>query len=173
MRAWPALLLFLPLVAAAQMFGSGETYSGLAPWVETKVALPQYPKTENYLPFQVSANTPFSFFVDAKSISIGADGVVRYSLIAKSPDGGLNVSFEGMRCSTKQFRVYAFGRSDKTWSEARRSRWEPMRGVAQQLQRSVLFEDFFCPLGISIATVEEGVQGLRRGNNPLAVPLPY
>jgi len=155
MRAWLALCLIMPLAAWAQAGGA-----------ENQVPLPEYPKAENYLPLEVSETTSFSFFVDAKSISVGSDGVVRYSLIAKSPDGALNISHEGIRCSGREFRVYAFGRSDNTWSESRVSRWQPIPSDTRNAQRSVLYREFLCPLGSIIQAPEEGVQALRRGGHP-------
>ena len=166
MRAWPALLLILPLAACAQAPGSETNYGDRDRRGEVAVPLPQYPKPENYLPFEVSATTPFDFFVDAKSVSVGADNVVRYSVIAKSADGVLNVSFEGMRCGERQFRMYAVGRSDNTWSEVRNSRWEPIRSYQRNAQRAVLYSDYFCPSAGYIASAEEGMRALRNGGNP-------
>jgi len=165
MRAWLALTLMLPLAAAAQTFSSGENSGDRGSRGEVKVPLPAYPKAENYLPFQVSATTPFAFFVDAKSISVGADRVLRYSVIAKSAEGGLNISFEGMRCADRQFRVYAFGRPDNTWFELRDSRWEPIPRDPRNAQRAALYNDYFCPMTGSIATAEDGVRALKYGGN--------
>lgn len=131
--------------------------------------LPAYPKPENYLPLQVSATTPFDFFVDAKSISVGKDGVVRYSLIATSKDGALNVSFEGLRCSDVQFRVYAFGRPDSTWSEARNSQWRQIPADARNAQRAVLYRDFFCRARGIVGSAEEAVRALRSGGRSGAI----
>jgi hypothetical protein len=128
--------------------------------------LPEYPKPENYLPLRVSATTTFDLFVDAKSVSVGKDGVVRYTRIAKSPDGALNVSFEGIRCSEGTFRIYAFGRPDKTWSEARSSLWQAMPADSRNAQRSVLYSESFCPGGVIIYSADEGVQALRAGKHP-------
>ena len=121
----------------------------------------------------MSATTPFVFFVDAKSISVDTDGVVRYSVIAKSSDGGLNISFEGMRCADGQFRVYAFGRADNTWSEARNSKWEPIRVDQRNAQRAVLYSEYFCPVTGNIATSEEGLRALQKGGNPRAIITGY
>jgi CNP1-like family len=164
-RAWLALALILPFAAAAQTFGFGENSGDRGGRVEVQVPLPAYPKPENYLPFQVSATTPFAFFVDAKSISVGADRVVRYSLIAKSAEGGLNISFEGMRCADYQFRVYAFGRADNTWFEVRNSRWQAIPKDSRNAQRKVLHDDFFCPDTGYIATAEQAVRALKSGGN--------
>ena len=173
MRAWHALLLLVPFAASAQMPGSETRYGEPDRRGEAAVALPPYPKPENYLPFQVSATTPFLFFVDANSLSVGADQVVRYSLIAKSADGALNVSYEGMRCSDMQFRVYAFGRSDNSWVEARNSQWEPIRITSRNTQRGVLYSDFFCPTAGYIGTAEEAVRVLKNGGNPRAANKGY
>lgn len=166
MRIWPALVLILPLAAGAQGFGSDRGAGEPGSRAETRVALPQYPKPEDYLPFEVSATLPFAFFVDAKSLSVGGDGVVRYTAIAKSQSGALNISFEGMRCADGQFRVYAFGRADKSWSEVRDSRWETIRNDPRNAQRAVLYSDFFCPVKGNIASAEEGVRVLKSGGNP-------
>jgi CNP1-like family len=165
MRAWAVLMLMLPLAAAAQTPGFDDGHSDRASRAEKQLALPPYPKPENYLPFQVSATMPFAFFVDAKSISVGADGVVRYSLIARSSDGALNISYEGMRCSDGRLRVYAFGRSDRTWFKVRDPKWEVIRKNPRNAQRAVLFNDFFCPVTGNIATAEQGVRALKNGGN--------
>jgi len=174
MRAWIVLMLMLPLAAVAQTPGFGDSHSERASRAETPVPLPPYPKPENYLPFQVSDTLPFAFFVDAKSISVSADGVVRYSLIAKSSDGALNISYEGMRCSDGEFRVYAFGRRDKTWFEVRDPKWQVIRKNPSNAQRAVLYSDFFCPvIGGGIATAEEGVRALKNGGNQRATITSY
>ena len=166
MRARLALALILLLAAwAQQSVADGELKDG-GRWEEIQTQLPEYPKPENYLPLRVSATTQFDFFIDAKSVRIGKDGVVRYSLIAKSPEGALNISFEGIRCSEGKFRIYAFGRDDKSWSEARSSQWQSMPIDPRNAQRAVLHSQYFCPAGSIIDTPEEGVKGLRAGGHP-------
>jgi CNP1-like family len=166
MRGWLALGLMLPLAAWAQTRDPDGNFKEDGRWEEVRAQLPEYPKPENYLPFRVSETTSFEFFVDAKSVSVGKDGVVRYSLIAKSSDGALNVSFEGIRCLDGKFRIYAFGRPDKTWSEARGAIWQAMPADARNAQRTALYGEYFCPGGGIIYTSEEGAQALRAGRHP-------
>ena len=168
-RGWLALWLMLPLLTWAQTRGFDGDSRDAGRSQEVQVQLPEYPKAENYLPLQASPMSSFDFFVDAKSVSVGKDGVVRYSMIAKS-SGALNISFEGMRCSERQFRIYAFGRTDNTWSEARSSAWQAMPADFRNNQRAVLYHDFFCPAGGIIYTPEEGVQALKAGGHPHATP---
>ncbi len=170
MRAWFALALIVPLVALAQSPGFDEGRGERDGKLEAPLQLPPYPKPENYLPFELNVTTPFAFFVDAKSISVAADGVVRYTVIAKSADGVLNISYEGMRCAEREFRVYAFGSNGNTWVEVRNSKWEPIRSEKRNAQRAVLHSDYFCPMSGNIATAEQGVRALRMGGGSAKSP---
>lgn len=133
------------------------------PWVELQSQLPAYPKEENYLPFFVSATAVNQFFVDARSISIGEDGVVRYTLIVKSPYGAVNVSFEGVRCGSGELKLYAFGRSDGTWSRARTASWESIEYKDINRHHHMLHDDFLCVGHTPVRSVEEIVKKLKAG----------
>ena len=142
-----------------------EEGSGGKPWEEQKTRLPPYPKPENWVPIYVSPATTFEFFVDRASVSVGQDGVVRYTLVARSSSGATNVGYEGIRCQTFERKLYAFGRFDGAWSQARDPRWVRIsRGQANR-QHAALAEDFFCyQQGGPVRTSEEAVQALQRGN---------
>lgn len=133
------------------------------PWVELQAQLPAYPAEGNYLPFFVSATAVNQFFIDAQSISIGEDGVVRYTLIVKSPHGAVNVSFEGMRCASGERKLYAFGRSDGSWSKARASKWENIEYKDVNRHHHMLHDDFFCIGQTPAKSVEDIVKNLKTG----------
>ena len=127
--------------------------------------LPQTPRREDRLPFTVDSGSDFGFFVDRSSISVGADGVVRYTLIAVSPLGAENVSFEGVRCKSREHKTYATRRADGGWSR----REGPWRRAAQRWQQALRAE-YFCPQGVPIATAAEGIDALTRGGHPNKFP---
>lgn len=143
----------------------GEYFEEEKPWAEVEAALPEYPKPENLVELYVSAVASNKFLVDAKSISVGGDGVVRYSVVVKTLGGATNVSFEGIRCKTKERRLYAFGRSDSTWSKAHSQDWAGIRPGGYQ---AVLYKEYFCPGGVAIYRAEEGVGALKQGGHPHA-----
>lgn len=165
-------LLTVVLSGAAQaqfdnkMYGVNIDEDSLAPWQEVEAAPPEYPHPENLIEFYVSAATPNKFFIDAKSLSVGADSVVRYVVAIKTPSGVANVGFEGLHCDTYERRVYALGRSDKTWSQARNKGWTTIPPASPNGYQSVLFKDYFCPSGHAILNAEEGLDALRRGGHP-------
>jgi hypothetical protein len=104
--------------------------------------------------------------VDAASISVGEDGVVRYVLVARSAQGAESVSFEGIRCSTSEYRIYATGLADGRWAPTRASSWRPIAPRSVARWHNALSREFFCPSGRPIRNAAEGVLALRRGDHP-------
>lgn len=136
-------------------------------WQEGEVKLPAYPKTEGLLEFFVSGASSFRFFIDPASLSPGnKDGVVRYTLIARSPSGYSNISYEGIRCATSSYRVYATGNEGR-WMP-KDAEWRPIEPKTVQRWHLVLRSTYFCPVRIPIWTVAEGLDALRRGGHPAA-----
>lgn len=141
----------------------GESFEEEKPWVEVEAVLPEYPKPENLVQFYVGAVASNIFLVDAKSLSVGEDGVVRYVIVIKTSGGATNVSFEGVRCKTKERRLYALGRGDNSWARARTKDWADIRPGSYQ---AILYKEYFCPRGVALYKAEEGVDALRRGGHP-------
>ena len=94
---------------------------------------------------------------------------MRYTLIAVSPLGAENVSFEGVRCKSREHKTYATGRADGSWSR-REGSWRRIgTGNAQRWQYTLRVE-YFCPQGVPIATAAEGIDALMRGGHPNKSP---
>ena len=87
------------------------------PWQEGDYQLPPYPAQPDWIAVSTDNLQVNQYFVDAKTLSAGEDGVVRMIVRVKSPAGGENLSFEGLLCNEGSYRAYAFGNSvDKTGS---------------------------------------------------------
>jgi hypothetical protein len=132
---------------------------------EREVRLPAAPATDSLIEFFPSAASSFRFFVDPASLSVD-EGVVRYTLVARSSSGHENVSYEGMRCRSNLVRVYAYGHSG-AWSRAR-SEWKPIEAKTVQRWHNELRDRYFCPLKLPIQSAAEGLDALRRGGHPMA-----
>ncbi len=114
------------------------------PWEELQAQLPPYPKTGNLIQFDTGAHSSNRYFVDAASLSVGEDKVVRYTLVVTTSGGATNVSFEGIRCDKGQLRVYAFGRPDSVWSRARDSNWRPIVYREVNGHHNILQKSYMC-----------------------------
>lgn len=163
------MLALAHAAAPAQPPSDWERRQAERQWREIEAALPAYPRKENLLPFFVSAATSFEFYIDGASLSVGADGVVRYVLVARSSQGAESVSFEGMRCSTSEVRIYAVGTRDGAWARSA-GRWREIEPRSVQRWHNALRDEYFCPLGNPIHGPQEGVAALRRGGHPSRAP---
>ncbi len=130
-------------------------------WEEMQTKLPPYPKPETLLKLDVGGSAN-NFFVDGASLTVGDDGVVRYALMVKTTGGATNVSFEGIRCDTRELRVYAFGRPNGEWSRARNTGWRYIEFRDVNNYHLTLFREHFCPTRNTIATVPQIIRTLKQ-----------
>ncbi len=155
--------------AAGQVKSDWELQQERSGWKEAEVKPPAYPRKENLIEFFVAAASDFRFFVDGASLSVGPDGVVRYALVARSPSGAENLTFEGIRCATGEYRIYAVGRPDGVWA-GRASEWRVIEPRTVQRWHNALQREYFCPDREPVRTPEEGVNALREGRHPRILP---
>ena len=164
MKKLPLLFLFLLLPFASHAGPSlfGDKPEEQKQWLEDEPVLPAFPASKNLIPFDASPVNRNQHFVDATSISVGKDAVVRYTVVIEAPSGAKNISFEGMRCETGERRFYAYGHSDGTWLPARSTVWQEIDFVSGFSYQKILYEEFFCPPGRFAQTPAEAVMNLRR-----------
>ncbi|MEW6132508.1 MAG: CNP1-like family protein [Pseudomonadota bacterium] len=157
------LLALLPGLAPAVEYLNPDFVEDETPWEEMAASLPPYPKNENLIAFEVSSATSNKFMVDTASLSVGKDGVVRYTVVIESPRGARTVNYEGMRCDTGEYKIYGFGQADGSWTENKRAAWEPFKQRSLLSYHKALSEDYFCPDWIAIRDAEQGIRNLKRG----------
>jgi hypothetical protein len=159
------LVLSLQLVASfaaqAQSRFEQDFDDDVKSWQEIATQIPAIPQPENLIPFYVSAITTIRFAIDSKSLSIGSDGVVRYTLVSKTAAGAENISYEGIRCQTSEVKLYAFGHKDGTWGRSHRDKWTPIVDQGINRQHAALVNDYFCDNKIVRANVDEILDRMR------------
>jgi hypothetical protein len=133
---------------------------------ESVLVLPPLPQARDLIEFEAGAGAGLRYFVDAASLSVGPDGMVRYTLVARSPEGVENVVHEAMRCASGDYRVHAVGRG-AGWA-GRETPWQAISGPRVQRWRGALQREYFCPQSEPIRSAEEGVRALREGGHPFA-----
>lgn len=71
------------------------------------VNLPVTSTPTDWLKFKVQRFSEHEYALDPASIAVGGDGIARYSLLIRSAKGVDNVSHEGVRCVTGEWKMYA------------------------------------------------------------------
>lgn len=135
-------------------------------WRETEWVLPASAKPGALLNVDVGPVEQNRFEIDRASISVGNDGVVRYMMIVTSPSGARTVTFEGVRCASRERRVYAYGRADDTWSKSTSARWDRINLRTINGYALTLWKQYFCPNGSPVRDAAEAINALVAGGHP-------
>jgi hypothetical protein len=122
-------------------------------WAEDKVdtlpALP--PDDKGLMQFDVSSASPLTYSIDPKSVSIGKDSVVRYTVVIESSQAR-NVRYEGMRCDTYETRLYAAGDdTGKSWDRTVSDSWDRIKQSSLNGYQNALYDDYFCNNRLPVA----------------------
>ncbi len=114
-------------------------------WEESQVTPPAWPQDGDWQSFYTAVTVKNTVSIALPTLQVADDKVVRYVLKISSPEGAENVSFQGLRCETGEFKLYAIGRpAEKTWSPTRNSEWkrlQPGHYAQVALARDYLCED--------------------------------
>ena len=154
-----------PLISAEESDEPGAPRTA----VEPEVKLPPVPKEQGLLPFAVYPRTEIEYFVDPASISLPGEGIVRFTVVARS-SAAVNISYEGFRCLTRENKVYARANRDGAWIPTKGAGWDPISDRTTPMFRRELYWNFLCPGKHTISSPREGVDALRLGRHPNARP---
>lgn len=123
-------LAFTPLVFA-QFEEEEITDDDIKEWRfrEDVVDIPDYPDKSSLMKLDIdAADSPFEYFIDSKSLSIGVDDVIHYTVIIQASSGYQNVLFEAMRCDTREYKTHAYGTGNRTFYEVYDPQWKQILG---------------------------------------------
>lgn len=112
-------------------------------WREVEAPPPPALKLEGLVPLEVPRSA-LRFGVDPASVSIGSDGIVRYVVVATSNTGAVNALYEGLRCDTGEFRLYARHTPGSGWTAATQSQWQALHDGKIASHRLVIARQGAC-----------------------------
>jgi hypothetical protein len=113
-------------------------------WNESAIVLPPYPDDRDLLPVAMSSTDTLKIYIDSKSISRAQDLVARFALIAESPSGARSVFYDGYRCETRQYKTYAIGTSQHTWSPVANAQWQIVPRSEINAFRDNIYRHYVC-----------------------------
>lgn len=142
LHPWLAALV----LCAASGLASAQGLIDRPDWTEGEVPPPPALHTDGLVPFQVSVHATLRYGVDPASVSLGADGVIRYVMVARSDSGALNAWYEGLRCASAEVKTYARWRpgTPGSWGLVERPEWRELVGHHASRAALVLARNGFC-----------------------------
>lgn len=118
LAALASLLALFPALAGAQPEGDVD-------WREAEAPPPPAVSMEKLVPIELPV-TELRYGVMPSSVAINSDKVVRYVLVATSASGAMNAVYEGIRCLTGEYKVYARYYPGRGWAMTKDAQWQSM-----------------------------------------------
>lgn len=130
-------------------------------WQEEGLALPAFPDDSLLVSVPMPASDTIKVRVDKNSLVSGADGVLRFTLVIETPGGARSVFFDGIRCSTREYKTYAVGTLDRRFQPVRNAAWQFITHVPLNGYRHVLYKQYACTAHDSARRPHEFLDALK------------
>ncbi len=93
-------------------------------WAEEQIPPPPAYSTDHLIALDMPQAVSLKVGVDPESLSVGADGVVRYVIVMRNATGSTNAVYEGIRCFSDEVKTYARQGSSGQWSMVQNPAWK-------------------------------------------------
>ncbi len=113
-------------------------------WKEVEVPPPPAFKTDALVYIDMPRHVSLKLGVDPETLRITSDGIVRYVMVASSPGGTVNASYEGIRCLTGEVKTYARSGSTGKWNTVADPQWKPLNGNQPSMHALALARQGAC-----------------------------
>lgn len=102
-----------------------------ADWKEDAVPPPPAYSTSRLIEIDMPRSSSVKMGIDPDTIALNHDtGIVRYVVVARGPSA-LNATYEGIRCATGEYRIYARQVQGSEWTPNPDQDWKSMRGQSR------------------------------------------
>ena len=118
------------------------------PWVEIETSVKKLPDDGNLVQLPIDKlaanNPPLELFVDVKNITLSdKDHVARSWFVVRSEQGAYNGTYEGIRCATGEYKVYAYANPTRS-KPLRVVKIPKWRKARKGSYREEMMRDYFC-----------------------------
>jgi len=140
-------LLALALALALLLGAGGVMAQLVAPnpdWQESETPAPPAFSVDRLVPVEMPRHLSVKVGVDPQTLRITEDGIVRYVMVAISPNGNINATYEGIRCLTAQVKTYARFGTARQWAPVADPQWQPLNGNQPSMHALALARQGAC-----------------------------
>lgn len=154
------------VVVAALLWACGLAQAQLAAsdpdWQEVSVAPPSRFDAEHTLPIELAPHVSVRIGVVPASVTLGADGVLRYVAVATNPQGQRSALFEGIHCARWQVKTYAHWNPESGWHDQPNPAWRDLMASAPSLHARAIARQGACDGTSARRNADEVLHALSR-----------
>lgn len=175
------LILFFQLTFNPTLFAAKDIFEQVDPsinqvfsgdfeetkWQEDNILLVKLPDEDDLITFSgVAAYPQYKYAIDGKTLSIGKDEVIRFSIVISSSQGGKNSYFQGISCNNSNIKSYAYASSSsKDFISYQTPQWKKLSNSGSMGYSQNLADFYFCDkLGI-VLKKNQILSNLKYGNS--------
>ena len=162
-------LLAASLLAVGAAASAQYANADLADWKEDTVPPPPAYSVSGLVDVEMPRGSSVRMGVDPNTIALNHDtGIVRYVVVARGPSA-VNATYEGIRCATGEFRIYARQVQGGEWAPNSETDWKTMVGQNNIMIRHPLqlARSGMCMGSTLRQTAKDIVRELKSGNQSL------
>lgn len=115
-----------------------------ADWKELQVPPPATFRTDKLVPIEMPRYVTVKIGVDPDTLTVSADGVVRYVVVAVSDSGNVNATFEGIWCRQGEVKTYARAGNDHLWNPLPDPQWTALSDNQRSMHALALARQGVC-----------------------------
>lgn len=115
--------LSLTLLAACTV---AQTWLEVPQWVEENAAPPPAFAKDGLISIEMPSYVTLKVGIDPATVSVGADGVVRYVVVMHNTSGSVNAAYEGILCTKGEVKTYARAGASGEWVAIKQPEWRPL-----------------------------------------------
>lgn len=132
-------------------------------WQEAATTLPANPNgNTSWLVISGGPVYQNQIALDADSLSIGTDAVIRYTLRITSSEGVANISHQGLRCDSREFKLFAIAASQNhEWQDTKTAQWRRIQ--PGHVPQALLARDYLCEDGRPLDNTALMLARLKKG----------
>lgn len=130
-------------------------------WKEAEAPAPPKFDPQRRVVIDMPRYVSMEFGVDPATLTIGPDGVVRYVMLAVSPNGGVTAFYEGIRCATGEVKSYARANTDGAWTLVKEPAWRGLNDRQPSKHALALAQQGACEGGSSARSAADIVRKIK------------
>lgn len=111
--------LLLAFSASAQVLTDAD-------WQESEAPAPPAFSQNQLIPIEMPRYVALRLGVDAATLSITPDGIVRYVAVATNANGSISAMYEGIRCASAEVKTYARAATNGQWAPVPDPQWRKL-----------------------------------------------
>jgi len=131
-------------------------------WQELEAPAPPAYSRDKLLALEMPPYVSLQFGIDPATLSITADGIVRYVVVASNAGGSSNAFYEGIRCATGEVKTYARANSAGHWTVVKEAPWRGLKANQPSKHAIAFARQAACEGATTARTAADIVRALKK-----------